>query len=386
MLFNDLGQIVVYNDLIGGDVIPGIDHNILLAWDPTKGLFIAARGAEEVEGVPGNVRTTRGFSIVQMSNGDGVSLTLGKNGTLGVTTYFTEGAAPATVDLNCYPSTAYGIDADGDGYGNPATRVNVCSGATPPVGYVANASDCNDANPAVYNAYYRDADGDGYGDEGIKVCVGATPPAGYVIKKTDCDDTLAVVHPGAEDSLCDGLDNNCNFQIDEGFQPYDTFCGLGACARMGTAECISGVFTDSCTPGAPSAETCNGVDDNCDGTVDNPAAPTGTPSVLLSRLSASGATLSWTPVGAATGYDIVRGSLVPLRSSGGDFTVSTTSCVGNNIAATTIDHTLAPTAGNAFWYVLRAVNCGGNASFNSGSVKQVGSRDAEIAASPNACP
>jgi len=36
--------------------------------------------------------------------------------------------------------------------------------------------------------------------------------------------------------------------------------------------------------------------------------------------------------------------------------------------------------------VIRAVNCGGNASYNSGSPKQVGSRDAEIAASGNACP
>jgi hypothetical protein len=43
-------------------------------------------------------------------------------------------------------------------------------------------------------------------------------------------------------------------------------------------------------------------------------------------------------------------------------------------------------AGQGFWYLVRAESCGGNASYNSGSPSQIGSRDAEIAASANACP
>jgi hypothetical protein len=59
MVFNDVGQIVVFAGLMGGDVLPGIDHNAVLAWDPTKGLFLAARAAEDIEFAPGNVRTAQ---------------------------------------------------------------------------------------------------------------------------------------------------------------------------------------------------------------------------------------------------------------------------------------------------------------------------------------
>jgi hypothetical protein len=386
MVFNDLDQIAVSSSLIGGDVLPGIDNNELLAWDPAKGLFLAARSAEEIEGAPGNVRTSRLFSLVQFNNSDGVSQGLGKNGTLGMTLFLTEGAAVATLDLNCYPSTAYGIDTDGDGYGAIATRVNVCSGATPPAGYVPNASDCNDGNPTVHQFYYHDADGDGYGDLGVSVCAGSTPPAGYVIKSTDCDDTRADVHPGASDASCDGIDNNCNFEIDEGFQTHDSFCGVGACASTGTAECVGGVLSDSCVPGTPSTETCNGIDDNCDGTIDNAPIPTGTPSVVLSRISGGAATLTWASVSAATGYDAVRGSLQTLRTTLGSFSAATTTCLGNDIGATSVNDLQSPTVGQGFWYLLRAENCGGGASYDSGAPKQVAPRDAGIAASGHACP
>src|SRR5439155_1385677 len=44
-------------------------------------------------------------------------------------------------------------------------------------------------------------------------------------------------------------------------------CGQGACQRSAPA-CVNGA-PGTCTPGSPTTETCNGLDDNCDGTVDN---------------------------------------------------------------------------------------------------------------------
>ncbi len=68
--------------------------------------------------------------------------------------------------------------------------------------------------------------------------------------------------PGAE--TCNGLDDDCNGQIDEGSTTVS--CGTGACAR--TVSTCEGGVAQTCTPGNPTAEKCNGLDDDCDGEVD----------------------------------------------------------------------------------------------------------------------
>ena len=35
--------------------------------------------------------------------------------------------------------------------------------------------------------------------------------------------------PGADDATCDGIDNNCNGQVDENYKTRATSCGVGAC-------------------------------------------------------------------------------------------------------------------------------------------------------------
>lgn len=62
--------------------------------------------------------------------------------------------------------------------------------------------------------YYVDADGDGFGDPAVSV-VACSAPEGYVLDNTDCDDADDTVYPGATEIL-DGKDNNCDGQIDEG--------------------------------------------------------------------------------------------------------------------------------------------------------------------------
>jgi hypothetical protein len=76
--------------------------------------------------------------------------------------------------------------------------------------------------------------------------------------------------PAPFDSTCDGVDDNCNGAVDEGFVSVATTCGVGACASTGSTSCSAGVVHNSCTPGtpAPSDVSCDNVDDNCNGAVD----------------------------------------------------------------------------------------------------------------------
>ncbi|HEX5151937.1 MAG TPA: choice-of-anchor tandem repeat GloVer-containing protein [Parafilimonas sp.] len=80
----------------------------------------------------------------------------------------------------CQNPITYYRDADGDEFGDANTAIQACS---PPPGYVANNTDCNDNDAGVYApiTYYRDADGDGFGDpDKPKTVCSSKPPAGYV--------------------------------------------------------------------------------------------------------------------------------------------------------------------------------------------------------------
>ncbi len=109
-----------------------------------------------------------------------------------------------------------------------------------------------------------DADGDGYGAD------------------SDCDDTSSAVHPGA-DEVCDGVDNDCDEEIDEDPVDGETFWvdadqdGYGDPAQPIVSCAVAEVWAENdldCDdgdaaihPGA--AEVCDGVDNDCDGLVDD---------------------------------------------------------------------------------------------------------------------
>ena len=62
--------------------------------------------------------------------------------------------------------------------------------------------------------FYADADADGYGDA-ENVTYAAATPDGYVESDADCDDTNASINPDAPE-VADGIDNDCDTEIDEG--------------------------------------------------------------------------------------------------------------------------------------------------------------------------
>ncbi len=121
------------------------------------------------------------------------------------------------------------------------------------------------ADPAP--AFFRDGDGDGVGaGDAVPVCPLVD---GWVSVGGDCDDDDDAAFPGAPER-CDGADNDCNGDTDEGFE-LGGACerGDGACRAEGTVVCLAdGTAGCDAVAGTPSNETCNSMDDDCDGDTD----------------------------------------------------------------------------------------------------------------------
>jgi hypothetical protein len=161
----------------------------------------------------------------------------------------------ATVKILVLPPLgAAPVDMDKDGY---------------PAGF-----DCNDADPTIHPGAKEIC-----GDNIDQDCDGHDTPTAqcdadgdrYSPMMGDCDDHNPAISPAVLER-CDGIDNNCNGLVDEGFG-VGVACanGVGACQVQSTTKCSASFVDVVCggTPGLPKPETCNGIDDDCNGRVDD---------------------------------------------------------------------------------------------------------------------
>jgi len=113
-----------------------------------------------------------------------------------------------------------------------------------------------------------DDDCDGVTDGIARACghpaVGNCQPGTQICKGGDWASCVGNVEPGAE--LCDRVDNNCDGQTDEGNPGGGAACS-SACGQ-GAVTCVAGKLSCVGAAGTGKPEVCNGIDDNCDGVVD----------------------------------------------------------------------------------------------------------------------
>ena len=200
-------------------------------------------------------------------------------------------------------------DSDQDGFGDASQPTDAC---TAPQGFVSNGNDCDDSDPQVSpsayeicdgtdndcdgsidedalnpTTWYVDSDGDGHGDASDSV-LACSQPTGYAADTIDCDDSDAASTTTTTDADCDGAvtaedcddnDNTSNTtaidaDCDGVLTADDCDDSSSTSTTVATdADCDGALTAADCNDNDASigpgvAEICDGLDNNCDGEID----------------------------------------------------------------------------------------------------------------------
>ena len=188
-----------------------------------------------------------------------------------------------------------GIDSDCDGETDEAYQVTIsqcglgiCASSGQRVCQDGQVVDtCVSDNPASgendvsCNNIDEDCDGnldEGYVEEVTSCGQGVCASTGRLSCQNgqERDSCIVQAATNPNDTVCDGLDGDCDGNTDEGYTNSVSECGEGVCRRFGELSCQNGAVNDSCQIGTPTRNTdenCNGVDENCNGQIDEDFIP-----------------------------------------------------------------------------------------------------------------
>jgi hypothetical protein len=189
---------------------------------------VGEKGTQGIQGATGTSGADGATGPSGTNGTQGIQGATGADGATGIPTGGTEGQVlkivggiPTWVDPAVIGQTFY-EDTDNDGYGDINSTI-VASAA--PNGYVSDNADCNDTdaaiNPATVWFIGVDTDGDTFFGSTTSLTQCESPGIGYVIAEPatlDCDDSLATgssINPDAIEVYGNGIDDDCDGQVDE---------------------------------------------------------------------------------------------------------------------------------------------------------------------------